>query len=336
MSVNKTKQNIQNQDSQYAKPYEKEIESLQRLILVDTMKAIKEKLSEGNLEDIAKIDNVKDLRLAMDLLVEMEERLYLLNDNKRNIRINFNTFVPKFSMLGYSYNKARHKLVASARGLGKTHNSARIWLEYLLESDNNMSWFRYTEGAVHDSFVNLFTHIIEKENLKSLFKVQYNRNSGLWEVKSKVSNSILDFRGGYSPHMLKGLEGKNKLLFDEAIEFPIETLIKLEGNVKRSDKVEFWYLFNYGEPSKGVLTSSTHLIEGFKKRGAYILSLKPEDNIYLDPAYVENLEGFKYLSPDAHYEATGKRVSSNEICKPKPKLNILRRTIKRGYQGPQY
>ncbi|QMU99698.1 hypothetical protein F0310_04600 (plasmid) [Borrelia sp. A-FGy1] len=314
--------------------YEKEIESLQKWTLKETSNALKQRIAEVDLESITQINSIKDLKGILDFVKEIKEELNLYNDNRDNIRIHFNTFVPKFSMLHYAYNKARHKAVASSRGLGKTHNSARIWLEYLLEKDNDMTWFRYTESAVYESFVKLFQDIIRQENLKSLFKIGQNKNNGLWEIKSRVSNSVLDFRGGYSSYTLKGIEGKNKLLFDEAIEFPIEPLLKLEGNVKRKDRVELWYLFNYGEPSKYVRTSSTKLIEGLRKRGAYILKLNPEDNIYLDPEYISNLEGFKYLSTDAYHEATGKKVindNNDNYYKPKSKLNIMSKIIKRKF-----
>ncbi|WP_445436280.1 phage terminase large subunit [Candidatus Borreliella tachyglossi] len=312
---------------------EKELNSIQKWTLFEVAEALKSKIAETDIKEITKLENIKDLSSVIDFIKNVKEELDFCNDLRSNIRIQFQTFIPKFAMLHYSYNKARHKIIASPRGLGKTHNSARIFLEYLLEQDNNMTWFRYTEGAVYDSFVKLFINIIEKEKLKNLFTVKQNKNNGLWEVKSKVSNSILDFRGGFSPHTLKGIEGKNKILLDEATEFTISSILKLEGNIKTDNKVEIWLLFNYGNPSKYIKTDSDLLIEGMRKRGAYFLKLDTSDNIYLSKEYLDNLEGFKHLSADMYYEATGKKVSQMQPSNDGQtrKLNIISQPIKRRF-----
>ncbi|AYE36924.1 hypothetical protein DB313_05340 (plasmid) [Borrelia turcica IST7] len=170
--------------------------------------------------------------------------------------------MPKFACLKYAYNKIRHKLIASSRGMCKTHNSARIWLEYLItEQVNDMIWFRYTESAVYDSFIKLFGSIIDKEGLEKYAKIRQNKHNELWKVRSPYTNSVPDFRDAFSPPALKGIEGKNKVLFDEATEFSNSSLLKLEGNIKREDRVEIWYCFNFGEVSRYTLYTFKYTIK---------------------------------------------------------------------------
>ncbi|UGQ17883.1 phage terminase large subunit [Borrelia sp. RT1S] len=313
--------------------FTQEVEALQKWALSETLEAYADQISEPDMKERLQIKSFKDLQSALQLIRELANEMQLITTRNSDAFLHFKTFIPKFAMLHYSYNKARHKVIASPRGLGKTHNSARIFLQYLLEQDNDMTWFRYTESAVYESFVKLFSNIIAEENLENLFKIQQNKNNDLWEIRCKISNSVLDFRGAFSPHALKGIEGKNKLLFDEATEFSIDSMLKIEGSIKKDNKIEFWYCFNHGSQSKFNKIDSKDLIEGMKKRGAYFLKLEPQDNIYLDESYFQNLEGFKYLSPQAYYEATGKIFKKEEEVVERKPLNIMSRTIKRKFSG---